>query len=134
LSFDFIVTKRGLVLILKRDTLLEDITITIMDSLEECLESMVIVKGRKLFFVIGVNLLFVLISFLLYILELPSFISIPEALGAILLSSGVTLSNSVNRKTVLNVAENIRKEHGHGRQQTSDGYFTSGESEAEVES
>ena len=114
--------------------LLEDIMNTIMDSLEECLESMVIVKGRKLFFVIGINLSFVFISFLLYFLELPSFISIPEALGAIFLSSGITLSNSVNRRTVLNVAENIRKEHGHGRQQATDSCFTSGESEAEIES
>jgi hypothetical protein len=107
---------------------------TIMDSLEECLESMVIVKGRKLFFVMGVNLSFVFISFLLNFLELPSFISIPEALGAIFLSSGITLSNSVNRKTVLNVAENIRKEHGYGRQQVADGCFAFGESEAEIES
>ena len=96
--------------------LFETILETVMCALEECFDAMVVAKGRKLFLIVCINFTFVLFAILARLLGWFTFISISEAVMGLALSIVITLSNSVNRKSVEKVAERLkRKENGYGR-------------------
>lgn len=88
--------------------LAENLLTTIMDCIEDSVESMYIVVGKKMLTVFFGCLSFLVFSLLLLFFELPAFITWQEALPACLFTGYLAFMDKLNKAAIGGVTKQLK--------------------------
>ncbi|MCI9050727.1 MAG: hypothetical protein HFI05_02195 [Lachnospiraceae bacterium] len=84
----------------------------IMDCLEECIDTITIVAGRKLINVFFCTLCFLILSLGLFILKFPVFITWRKSLTAVTIMGIICGMNYINKTCINTIIKRIQNKKG----------------------